>query len=259
MLNELKIKLALIDQLIELGMLDDAVLINEMVIANWSRRADVAVANGKLFAYEIKSDFDTLKRLDGQITAYLSQFDRVTVVTTPKFSQAVIEQMPKEVEVWETSTTNDEIKFKVVRKGKTKLISNKNKLAGFLTKSEIVSALKAQGLPYNPTYSRDMLTTQLNLLRSNFVREYVLRCLKSRYKVTSEIFMSNRLLKTTPDNLNDLSKSKLLAQKFNTFYVQPAQQVSGNFRQIDINAFKAKYGNIPEEMPDMVLTRKIKS
>lgn len=67
LLREQEVKIALIEWLYKKGMLSDATIINEMVVANWSRRADLAIANGSLQAFEIKSDFDSLKRLDGQL------------------------------------------------------------------------------------------------------------------------------------------------------------------------------------------------
>ncbi|CAQ83853.1 MULTISPECIES: sce7726 family protein [Photorhabdus] len=70
--KEDSIKAALIDWLIERNELNDnAVLINELPIANFSRRVDLALANGKLHAYEIKSDSDSLARLEGQISTYI--------------------------------------------------------------------------------------------------------------------------------------------------------------------------------------------
>jgi len=101
-LNEGDIKAAVIDRLFASAALSDAVLINEMVIANWSRRADLVVANGKLHAFEIKSDFDSLRRLQGQVETYLSRFDKVTVVCTPKFAQLVRDCTESRVEKYLT-------------------------------------------------------------------------------------------------------------------------------------------------------------
>jgi len=43
-------------------------------------RIDLAVVNGKLHGYEIKSDADTLKRLPAQAEVYSAVFDLVTIV-----------------------------------------------------------------------------------------------------------------------------------------------------------------------------------
>lgn len=45
--------------------------------------ADVVVANGTTTAYEIKTEFDTCRRLSTQTSDYLKAFDKVYVVTHP--------------------------------------------------------------------------------------------------------------------------------------------------------------------------------
>lgn len=55
-------------------------IIEELGINHGSVRADVAVVNGILECYEIKSDRDTLLRLPGQIKGYNAVFDKVTIV-----------------------------------------------------------------------------------------------------------------------------------------------------------------------------------
>ncbi|MFC0130959.1 sce7726 family protein [Massilia eurypsychrophila] len=44
---------------------------------------DVAVANGTSTAYEIKTEFDSARRLASQTSDYLNVFDKVYVVTHP--------------------------------------------------------------------------------------------------------------------------------------------------------------------------------
>ena len=45
-------------------------------------RADVAILNGTSIVYEVKSKYDSLDRLEIQVSDYLKAFDRVYVVTT---------------------------------------------------------------------------------------------------------------------------------------------------------------------------------
>ncbi|EKO3466650.1 sce7726 family protein [Vibrio fluvialis] len=56
------------------------------------RRADLVAASkkqGVTYAFEIKSDSDTLTRLKGQLEAYRTTFNYVNVVTTHKYLSAV--------------------------------------------------------------------------------------------------------------------------------------------------------------------------
>ena len=56
----------------------DSLVINEFGCAG--SRVDVAVINGRLHGYEIKSDCDTLLRLESQVPAFSAVFDRITIV-----------------------------------------------------------------------------------------------------------------------------------------------------------------------------------
>lgn len=99
--TETAIKAALIDRLFLKGeVCSDAVLISEMVVDSWARRADVVLANGKLSAFEIKSDFDSLARLPGQLETYCALFERVVVVIAPRFLKRVEEMAPEGVGIW---------------------------------------------------------------------------------------------------------------------------------------------------------------
>lgn len=101
MRTESAIKSALIDRLFTKGeVCADAVIISEMVVDSWARRADVVLANGKLSAFEIKSDFDTLTRLPGQLESYRTFFERVVVVITPRFLEKVGKIVPDGVGIW---------------------------------------------------------------------------------------------------------------------------------------------------------------
>lgn len=59
-------------------------VVEELGLQHGARRVDIAVVNGVLHGYELKSELDTLDRLPGQIDAYSLVFDRATLVTTHK-------------------------------------------------------------------------------------------------------------------------------------------------------------------------------
>jgi hypothetical protein len=259
MLNETDIKAALIDKLIERGMLHDAVLINEMVVANWSRRADIAVVNGKLYAFEIKSDFDSLQRLDGQVSAYLDRFDKVTVVTTRKFTNLISEQMPPDVEIWEAISDGEDVSFRVARRGKTKEITCKRTLCGFLLKSEIISFLRQSNAPPNlQELSREDLISLAKARSLKELRSYVLACLKVRYEQTFKTFMRDKGKKTLPENLSSLSKSKLMMrdQESSEVVTMHKQRKSVHEKNLNLKLLRESYGILPDNMPCTVLIRK---
>lgn len=70
-------------------------IIEELGVNHGSARVDIAVVNGILHGYEIKSDLDTLKRLPSQITAYNAVFDKITVVVGINHIQSAIDLIPE--------------------------------------------------------------------------------------------------------------------------------------------------------------------
>lgn len=70
-------------------------IIEELVICDGIARTDIAVANGILHGYEIKSDHDSLERLSNQISSYDKTFDKNTIVVGQKFSEQIHEYVPE--------------------------------------------------------------------------------------------------------------------------------------------------------------------
>ena len=69
-------------------------IIPEMAICDGLARVDVAVANGKLCGYEIKSDADTLARLSSQQIYYDRTFDNISIVVGKKFAPYIQDEIP---------------------------------------------------------------------------------------------------------------------------------------------------------------------
>ncbi|MGE0750378.1 MAG: sce7726 family protein [Variibacter sp.] len=98
---ETRLKAAVIDRLFEASHVDsDSVLVSEMVVDNWSRRADLVLANGKLWAFEIKSESDKLARLPGQLASFAYHFEKFVVVVAARFEEPVRKMIPEGVGLW---------------------------------------------------------------------------------------------------------------------------------------------------------------
>ncbi len=72
----------------------DALVVSELPIGLGYVKLDVAVLNGRLDGYEIKSDLDTLARLGRQMEWYARVCDRLTIVTTKKYLAEVQQAVP---------------------------------------------------------------------------------------------------------------------------------------------------------------------
>jgi hypothetical protein len=261
MLNELQIKAAVIQKLTTTEAFDDAVLINELVVDNWRRRVDIAMVNGRLHDFEIKSDLDSLKRLEGQIKTYGERFDKVTVVTTAKHLAAVHKQLPDNVEIWQAVARHGQVDIRISRRGRINQVSNKDTLYSFLTKAEILLFLRANGFSVTPEVTRGQLTTIGAELTLKEIRQHVLSCLKQRYACTSSAFMAARHRLSAAASLQHLSKSTLrrASSETSTGMIATGKTQGDRPRRqlvpLDLNRFREKYGAVPANMPAGILGR----
>ena len=69
-------------------------IIPELGVQHGAARIDVAVVNGILHGYEIKSDKDTLTRLHEQVRIYSPVFDKMTLVVGEKHLYEAIHAVP---------------------------------------------------------------------------------------------------------------------------------------------------------------------
>jgi hypothetical protein len=75
---------------------DSATLIlEEFALRHGAARVDLAVINGSLHGWEIKSDADSLSRLPSQAWTYNSVFDRVTLVAGERHVGKAKEMVPE--------------------------------------------------------------------------------------------------------------------------------------------------------------------
>ncbi|MAL99669.1 MAG: hypothetical protein CL583_14600 [Alteromonadaceae bacterium] len=168
---EPQIKASLINHLRRVDYIDlGTPIFSELSISTNFRRADLCIVHkGKLTAFEVKSEADSLYRLKGQLADYLNYFDKVIVVTAPKFTNQIINEAPKSVGVWEAS--NETITKK--RRGSFNLIQDNVKIASFLRKNEIKTLLSKSGAAEGSSVSK---------LSKRQVRDFVVYKLSEKYR-----------------------------------------------------------------------------
>jgi hypothetical protein len=123
-------------------------VVEEFCVSVGEARMDIAVINGSLHGYEIKSDSDTLYRLPSQIETYSKTFDYLTIVTGKKHLENVIESVPEwcGVIVASNNKTVKGITLKTVRKPKINLQVDNLSLAQLLWKEETIEILVSLGI-----------------------------------------------------------------------------------------------------------------
>lgn len=96
----------------------DSVLIEELGLCRGQVRVDMALVNGHLHGFEIKSDRDSLKRLSVQSEFYSKVFDRMTIVAGERHLGEVLECLPPWWGVVQVVQGASGVRFKSHRKGR---------------------------------------------------------------------------------------------------------------------------------------------
>src|SRR5207237_3043084 len=121
-------------------------IIEELGLCERSSRIDLAVVNGSLNGYEIKSARDTLERLPGQMAVYSRVFDTVTIVTSESHADEVREIVPHWWGITLAGTANDGVELASIREASANPSVDPAALATLLWRDEALAALEARGL-----------------------------------------------------------------------------------------------------------------
>jgi len=69
-------------------------ILDELALRHGAARVDIAVVNGSIHGFELKSDRDNLKRLQHQIHIYDSVLDKVTLIVGVRHVDKALEAVP---------------------------------------------------------------------------------------------------------------------------------------------------------------------
>ncbi|HEY0995652.1 MAG TPA: sce7726 family protein [Gemmatimonadaceae bacterium] len=129
----------------------DTLVLEELGLCEGNARVDVAVVNGALAGYEIKSDCDTFDRLPRQRRVYGRVLDSVTIVV----GQTHLKRARRRVPAWwgimvaapriTSGTPSDVVELEEVRPTTPNPAPEEYALAQFLWREEALAALRARG------------------------------------------------------------------------------------------------------------------
>lgn len=128
----------------------DTIVVDELGLRHGVSRVDIAVVNGFLHGYEIKSDSDTLLRLSNQVAIYSKVLDYATIVVGEKHASKVKDQIPDwwGIQVVYFSEYGT-IEFRDERRHEENPEIDPIALAELLWRPEVVKILKARNVPGN--------------------------------------------------------------------------------------------------------------
>ena len=120
-------------------------IIEELGLCQGLARVDIAVVNGTIHGYEIKSEQDTLARLPGQVEIYNRVLDHVTLVTSPKHADDVFVDIPHWWGLWVVAPAPAGVHLQVVREATRNPEVNPFSLAQLLWRDEALEVLVGLG------------------------------------------------------------------------------------------------------------------
>lgn len=204
------------------------IVASEFVVGPRIRRADLVIQRDDLIAFEIKSDFDNLLRLQAQTKEYANYFNKVIVVVTSKHVIKTLDMLSDDFEVWEVDS---ERRINIVRRASSCLMRSPRNLLRLLTKAEKQRYLGKDLLP-------DLFLTEAQLVKSAAAEAFAARhgfCSKRFWKAVGR-------KKVQPDHLEHLSRfsenrkrAATQAAKAEDFW-KSWQQATSEFLDLTISA-----------------------
>lgn len=123
----------------------DTVLIEELGLSRGRVRVDLAVVNGSLHGFEIKSDGDSLRRLAAQVDLYSQVLDRATLVVGERFAPLATSLVPEWWGVIRVSSRPSGLLFTTLRGSKLNPQRNPRVLAELLWSGQALALLEERG------------------------------------------------------------------------------------------------------------------
>jgi hypothetical protein len=154
-LRDLDIRRALRAKLVQRHAGDaHTLMVEEMELCLNAARVDLAVVNGRLEGFEIKSDRDRLDRLAGQADVYNRVFDRMTVVSGTRHLHGVVEAVPDWWGVLVAERVGGEVELREIRAALANPTPDPYSVAQLLWRPEALAILEdldaARGLRSKP-------------------------------------------------------------------------------------------------------------
>lgn len=134
----------------------ETVLVEELGLCRGKVRIDLALVNGTMHGFEIKSDRDSLRRLPVQVDLYSQVLDRATLVVGERFAPRATSVVPSWWGIMRVSVVGRRLRFATLRRARLNPQRNARVLAELLWSDDALAILQergeAQGLRGKPRH-----------------------------------------------------------------------------------------------------------
>lgn len=179
-----------------------------------SSRLDYARLNGHSYAYEIKTELDTLDKLDKQIADYSKVFEYVHVVCHPDHYKKVLAKVPEYCGIITYNTEKKEFPFSFRKKRILNSAIDPNFQLSALTTKELEKILKVEGMqvPGNRSEREEQI---LNYVTKNRINHHFKETVKRRFR-SKWVYLCENINAIEPMDIQPFFKSQ--ANPFWVYY-----------------------------------------
>lgn len=161
----------------------NTLVVDELGLEHGKCRADIAVINGHINGYEIKSEKDSLVRLKNQIEIYNAVFDHSSIVLEKRHLNEVLYLAPK----WwgvilVAESVGRSVCFEIIREPSQNLLIDDYAVVQLLWRNEAREILKNLGVTGKQLREcrANLYQYIIDIFDSSTLRELVRDCLKKR-------------------------------------------------------------------------------
>lgn len=183
----------------------DTAIIDELSLCLGEARVDMAVINGSLSGYEIKSDRDKLVRLPQQLAVYDLCFDTMTVVVGSKHIASCYKVVPRYWGIWEAIRCAQGVRIESRRESEVNERVAPERVVQLLWRQEVIESLLALGHALPSNTSRRELWANLVAAVS---RDHLLEIVRDRIRARGDWRVG-----PTPFRCGGLSRSAATSQR----------------------------------------------
>ncbi|EPJ45199.1 MAG: hypothetical protein OFPII_29200 [Osedax symbiont Rs1] len=210
-LLEPEIKSLVLNYLLDKNILTPSnTVFSEFTVGNATRRVDLVITKGKeLWAFEIKSEADSLKRLKGQVDIYSKYFDKVFVIVAKKHVNSALSIIPKTVALWEIKENSVVVR----QKGRKKLITNPDSFIDMMGVSDLSKVVNRNKLKTLSKRRKDLISSLENV-NFRLLRAAAFEAITQRHQLSSKMFFDQIMSRSvTPNDIALLSRFKVQNSK----------------------------------------------
>jgi len=161
----------------------DTLVLDELGLNHGKCRADIAVINGHLIGYEIKSNNDSLRRLKEQVKSYNAVFDKISIVIGERHINSIQNHIPR----WwgviaSVKGSRGTVYFDTIRNAQRNKDVDPISIAQLLWRNEVIEILQNNKVPKRilrqpRAILYEYLVDKLNVCE---LRKFVRECFKRR-------------------------------------------------------------------------------